>query len=140
MCFHQSGIRGLGGGSGEATEKELPKGCSDPVALTSTDQGEPALHLKRLPCHHTSRKYVIHGGLWAAEKGVTVTSWEIHLLEKHLHCFCFPFCLSSKFVIRDAPRIMDVLSGGNEGGRVRSRVLIFFLLWGVICFSCSYSI
>jgi len=69
----------LGGGSREAPEKELPKGCSAPVALTLTDQGEPALHPKRLFCHQTRRKCVIHGWLWGVEKGVAVTSWKIHL-------------------------------------------------------------
>lgn len=63
--FHRDTVEGLGGGSREATEKWFPKGCSDPVALTPTDQSEPAPPSPK----QTSRKCVLHGGLWAAEKG-----------------------------------------------------------------------
>ena len=88
--FHRDTVEGLGGGSGEATEKWFPKGCSDPVALTPTDQSEPAPPSPK----QTSRKCVLHGGLWAAEKGVTITMWKIHLLEKDVNCLRVPFSLS----------------------------------------------
>ena len=104
------------------------------MALTLTDQGEPALHPKRLFCHQTRRKCVIHGWLWGVEKGVAVTSWKIHLF-----ACVFPFSFLRVCYSRWPQDNGYSLLGGwrwessKQNPFKGAESLHVFLLWCVIC-------
>lgn len=121
MSFHQSGVGDLGGGSREATEKELPKACSAPVALTLTRASSPSQEAS-LPPDQEEMCYT-----WLAvgsRERRNCHLMENSLLRKTFALLLFSLFLSLEFVIQDGPKIMDILFAGDEGRRVASRILL----------------
>lgn len=73
-------------------EKSDSPDCSDPGALTSGGQGEPALHPGGLRCHQTAEQRVIHtGGSGGEQRETAVAPWRILLFGRPSPRFRPPF-------------------------------------------------